>query len=241
MKLIRTNTYEELSQLTATIVTGYMVQDRRINLSLTSGNSPKRMYELLSEQVSRLGDLSNVFYYTFDEVPIKNSANDIVGYNNFDDVNATYFKPNRIQPSNIITINETNYETYAKTIQNDGGLDLMLIGMGEDGHFCANMPESVQYDKDVYKVDLTTLDAPWNKDFQQALSDKHIDGMYTLGLPSLMKVRHVVLIVNGTHKAKAVERAFGQPMDSNFPSSYLRLLPNLTVILDEEAGQFLPR
>lgn len=239
MKLIRTETYEELSQLTTNIITGYMVQDRRINLSLTSGNSPKRMYELLSKQVNQLGDLSNVFYYTFDEVPIKNSANEIVGYNNFDDVNGTYFKPNHINPANIITINETNYDTYAKTIQNDGGLDMMLIGMGEDGHFCANMPESVQYDKEVYKVDLTTLDAQWNKEFQQSLGDKHIDAMYTLGLPSLMKVGHVVLIVNGAHKAKAVERAFGQPMDSKFPSSYLRLLPNLTVIIDKEAGQLL--
>lgn len=239
MKLIIQETYEELSQLTAEIVTSTMVQDKRVNVSITSGSSPKRMYELLEDKLPKLGDLSNVYYYTFDETPVKNSKGEVIGYDNFDGLNNNFFKKHQIDEKHIIAINETNYDVFNKIIETDGGLDLMVIGMGEDGHFCANMPECTEYDKEVYAIDLNKVECDWNTEYKESLGENYSDYMYTLGLPSLMKVSHVVLIINGEHKAKATKKALTGPLDPQFPSSFLRLLPNLTVILDSEAAKFL--
>lgn len=238
MKKIVVKDYETLSEMTANLVLSTMLQDKRINLSLTGGSTPKRMYELLVEKMARLKDLSNVFYYTFDETPIRNHADVVVGFDNLDGLNRCFFEPAAVEKEHLTAMNDENYLDFPQKIAADGGLDLMLIGMGDDGHFCANMPECTQYDQEVYRVELSDI-YPWNAPYQESIGEHHSDYMYTLGLPALLKVKHVVLIVNGVKKAQAVKRALEGPMDVAFPSSYLRLLPNLTVILDEEAAELL--
>lgn len=238
MKKIIVNSYEELSELTANIVVSTMLQDKQVNLSLTAGSTPKRMYELLLEKMSHLEELTNIHYYTFDETPIRNQEDQVVGFDNFDGLKQSFFEPAKIAESQIVAMQDENYSNFPELISAAGGLDLMVIGMGDDGHFCANMPECTQFDKAVYRVKLTN-DFPWNAPYQEGLKGNYSDYMYTLGLPSLLKVQRVVLIVNGTSKAAAVKRALTGPLDQNFPATYLRLLPNLTVILDQEAAQQL--
>ena len=54
-----------------------------------------------------------------------------------------------------------------------------------------------------------------------------------------MKVKHLILIVNGKNKAKILKEVLTEPMTENKPASILQLHPNLTVILDEEAASQL--
>lgn len=240
MRIFIEKDFEKMSQLAKEIVFSKMTEDRRVNLSLTGGSTPKRFYELLVDEIKDRGtQLDHVHYYPFDETIVLDKNNRVVGYDNFDALYQNFFKPANIDDQHIHRMKENQYADFAEKIEEAGGLDLMLFGMGEDGHFNANMPGSVQYDQKVYAVDLTK-EYPWNTPYQESLgADQHADEMYTLGLPSLLKVKHAVLIVNGEHKAEAIDRAINGPIDPNFPSSYLRLHPNLTILMDAPASKKL--
>lgn len=238
MKKIIVDTYEDMSQLAIDLIIAASLQAKRINLSLTAGSTPKRMYELLNQKLASLPEMTNVHYYTFDETPIKNQAHEVVGYDNFDGLNESFFKPAKIDSTRIHAMTGDNYRDFPAEIDAAGGLELMVIGIGEDGHFCANMPECTLYDQEVYKVKLTN-EFPWNEPYQQSLQGNYSDYMYTLGLPALLKVKKLVLIANGLPKAQAIKAALEGPMTPDFPSSYLRLHPNLVVILDQEAASAL--
>ena len=73
MKIYLTKDYEEMSQVAAQMVLKYMYSNdnKRINLSITAGQTPKRTYEILSEFVKNKPYFENVHYYNFDEIPIK--------------------------------------------------------------------------------------------------------------------------------------------------------------------------
>lgn len=238
MKTFVFETYDLMSERCADIIVSEMLNDKRVNLSITAGNTPKRMYEILEERLKAVEDLSHVHYYIFDETPILNKNNEVVRNDSYDIFLKQIMKPCKVKEEQITRMTDDNYMQYPSIIENDGGLDLMLIGMGADGHFCANMPECTQIDKEVYKVKLSN-EFPWNEPYQKTLGENHSEYMYTLGLPALIKTKRVILIVNGESKAEAVKRIFNGPLDENFPVSYLRLIPNLTILMDKAAASLL--
>ena len=61
----------------------------------------------------------------------------------------------------------------------------------------------------------------------------------TMGPASLMKVKHLVLIVNGKHKAEIFKKFLTEPISEELPATILRLHPNFTVIADEDAASLL--
>ena len=60
-----------------------------------------------------------------------------------------------------------------------------------------------------------------------------------MGPASLMKVKHLVLIVNGKHKAEIFKKFLKEPISEELPATILRLHPNFTVIADEDAASLL--
>ncbi|MFV0395279.1 MAG: glucosamine-6-phosphate deaminase, partial [Coprobacillaceae bacterium] len=73
MKLIVTKDYEEMSQVAVEHLLGYMYQDRKVNLCITAGKTPERIYEILADKVKGK-DFDNVHYFNFDEDEAKDNA-----------------------------------------------------------------------------------------------------------------------------------------------------------------------
>ncbi len=71
MRLISVADYEEMSQAGASMLLGAMYGEGRVNLSITGGSTPRRMYELLVPQVAGKKQFSNVHFYNFDEIPYR--------------------------------------------------------------------------------------------------------------------------------------------------------------------------
>ena len=71
MKLIRVKDYEEMSRTGAHCVLGYMYREGRVNLSITGGTTPKRMYEILVPLVKDKEQFKDVHFYNFDEIPYR--------------------------------------------------------------------------------------------------------------------------------------------------------------------------
>ena len=71
MKVIKVKDYEEMSQVAAENVLGYMYKEGRVNLSITGGTTPKRMYEILVPRVKGKEQFKDVHFYNFDEIPYR--------------------------------------------------------------------------------------------------------------------------------------------------------------------------
>ena len=61
----------------------------------------------------------------------------------------------------------------------------------------------------------------------------------TMGPKSLMKVKHLVMIVNGKEKAGILKQVLDSTITDELPSTVLKLHPNMTLICDKDAASEL--
>ena len=124
MKLIIEETEQKMSESAMFILLGAMMQDKRVNVSLTSGRSPKTMYDMMIPYVKNQEKFKDIQYYLFDENPFINEE-----YGpNWKDMQELFFKPANIPDSRIHIMNADNWQDYDNEIRNVGGIDVMVIG-----------------------------------------------------------------------------------------------------------------
>ena len=68
---------------------------------------------------------------------------------------------------------------------------------------------------------------------------EHLPVTLSMGPKSLMRVKHLVMIVTGEEKAKILIEILDSPITDELPSTILKLHPNFTVICDKEAASLL--
>ncbi|MGL5438053.1 MAG: glucosamine-6-phosphate deaminase [Lachnospiraceae bacterium] len=231
MNIIITKNYEEMSKVAMTHVLAHMYtgDSRRVNLSVTAGKTPIRLYEMLVPEVRDNQYLSHVHYYNFDEIP---RAGEDIGVT-MSDLNQYFFHPAKISGEQIEAFDLANWEGYDQKIAADGGLDMMLLGLGLDGHFCGNLAGTVEHfgqeSRMVHKMD----GVPYFE--REGSPDRYV----TFGPKTVMQARHLIMIINGKHKAEITQKALCGSVDPRIPASVFQLHPHYTVILDEEAAALL--
>lgn len=235
MKLLITENYETLSQITADLVLLKWAENRRVNLALTAGSSPKRTYEILAERLQQVTfDQNLAHFYNFDEITLKGQEYGLT----MQALTEELFHPLGIEEENIEILDAQNYLDYDYQIAEAGGLDLVLMGIGSDGHFCGNLPEFTSFDFGVYRVPIEEGDELY-KFIAEASPHEPGEEMVTFGAQTIMAAKELVLIANGEKKAAIIKQALEGPITEDVPASVLRLHPNLTVILDQEAASQL--
>ena len=117
----------------------------------------------------------------------------------------------------------------------EGGIDLILLGIGRDGHVAFNMPaDAFVLPTHVQRLSEATIRD--NARFFDSVDDVPTHAM-TIGTESIFGSRKVVLVANGEAKAEAIHGLVdGDVVDPHVPASVLRLHPNVTVIVDEAAA-----
>lgn len=224
MNLIIAKDLEEMSRIAAMELMGWIVKGKtlRINLAITAGKTPERMYQIVTEYLE-VGTFDYVHYYNFDEIPTKDGRHITI-----DDLNRLFFKPCGIPEHQIEWFTEFNYEGYDEKIRADGGLDLVVMGLGPDGHFCGNLPGTFSnFGQGCHHV---------VRDFE-GISDEYV----TFGPATVMEARNLLMIVNGKHKAEILKKMIEGPVTEEVPASILKLHPNITVVVDEEAASLLTK
>ena len=152
-----------------------------------------------------------------------------------------YFDPANIKREKIHVLDWTNYETQDQRIAADGGLDFVLLGVGADGHFCGNLPDTTKFG------DLTSRVAEdATPDMVQVLlnevggvEEKRPDFYVTMGPKSIMQIKKLVMIANGTAKAEIVKKLVEGIVTEEVPSTLLTTHPDFTLIVDAEAASLL--
>ena len=124
-------------------------------------------------------------------------------------------------------------QDYENIIKNYGGIDLQLLGLGNNGHIGFNEPGDEFIDK-THVVDLTESTIEANKRFFASIDDVPKQA-YTMGIGSIMRAKRVLMVVNGKGKAEIVKEAFFGPITPKVPASILQLHNDFILIGDVEA------
>lgn len=237
MKMIIGKDVEEMSQVAAGYVMSYMYQDReRVNLSITGGTTPQRMYEILVPMVKDKKQFQHVHFYNFDEIPYRKEDREGVTISGLRDA---FFTPAHIKEEQIHKLDQFNYQTQDERIEKDGGLDMVILGVGADGHFCGNLPQTTKFGDLTTRVEndqrLKARILPEFHNVEEDIPEYYI----TMGPRSIMRARHIVMIASGVKKAGIIKTLLEQVVDQDVPASILTLHPHFTLIVDEEAASLL--
>ena len=128
-------------------------------------------------------------------------------------------------------------QRYDAMIEQAGGIDIQLLGLGQNGHIGFNEPDrSFSYGTQVVTLTKNTIKA--NRRFFGSKNDVPRQAI-SLGIGGIMKARQIVLIAYGISKAQAVRDMIMGPVDPMCPSSILQLHHDAVILLDAQAASLL--
>ena len=124
---------------------------------------------------------------------------------------------------------------YERLIREAGGMDLQLLGIGEDGHIGFNEPLSALMSRTRVKA-LTPLTRRQNAAMFGGDPDQVPARALTMGVGTILEAREVLLLATGAAKAAVVAKAVEGPVTAMVSASALQLHPCCKVVLDEAAA-----
>ena len=122
---------------------------------------------------------------------------------------------------------------YDKLIEEAGGIDLQILGIGSDGHIAFNEP-GTPFDSLTHVAELAESTIVDNSRLFNDISEVPTKAV-TMGLKSIMNARKIVLIATGKNKAKAIKDLLKGPKTIEVPCSILQDHPDCTIYVDEAA------
>lgn len=207
------------------------------NVMVAAGNTPLELYRRIGERGLNLSHL-NVF--ALDEyvgVPLgepRNCANLM---------RRCVQQAWGIPPAQFHTVSSLEADALASSREHErkiaraGGLDVIVLGLGQNGHLGFNEPGSAE-DSIGRLIDLEAISIEANREW--------FGGDYapaqgvTVGLKTILAARHVLILAYGSHKAAAVKAMVEGPRGPHCPASLLQGHPDTRVFFDGAAAANLP-
>lgn len=238
MKLIVEKNYDDISKTTAKIIADKILANPKIVLGLATGSTPIGTYkELIRMYKEGSLDFSKATSFNLDEY-VGLDGNSPYSYryfmneNLFDHININ--KENTFVPDGKAKNMEAFCNEYDKLITETGGIDVQILGIGENGHIAFIEPDtSLPIATSV--VDLTEDTINVNSRFFDSV-DEVPNTAISMGIGSIFKAKSILLLANGRRKANAINDILEcKGISTKIPASLLLLHPDLTIIVDEEA------
>jgi len=236
MKKIVCENYEAVCKHAADIFIEQLKDKPDTVLGLATGSTPVGLYDELARRF-KAGeiDFSKARSYNLDEYfPIDPAHPQSYDYfmrkHLFDKINLTNFRiPNGAAKDAL-----TECARYDGLIDAAGGIDLMLLGIGINGHIGFNEP-AVSYPMGTYKVDLTESSIKANSRFFGPGEHQPTTAL-TMGIGHIFKSKKILLLISGAAKAAVTAKLFEGVIHTGIPACFLLLHPDVTVIVDKAAN-----
>lgn len=237
MRIVKVRDYQDMSKKAADIISAQVVLNPSSVLGLATGSTPEGIYQHLAEK-HRLGDLD------FKDIKTVN-LDEYKGISKSHPQSYTYYMKTKlfnfinIKPENTYLPDGDNEDgqleckRYRDIIQRAGGIDLQLLGLGNNGHIGFNEPGEA-FEKEVHCVDLSETTITANARFFYSM-DEVPKQAYTMGIGNIMRARKIVVVVSGKEKAEITQKVLFGPVTPKVPGSILQLHSDVTVIADEDA------
>ena len=235
MKIWVENTTDKLAAVTADYIAKYIRNHPNTLLCFAAGETPLKMLDKLVElQTQREVNLSSVRYVGLDEwqgigYETKGSCSQVMRDH--------FYIPAGISEDRILLWDGNAKNPDAECIKIDnwiessGGIDLLLLGVGMNGHIGFNEPgASMNHPCMIVGLDEVTAN----------VGRKYFDGGVcpsfgmTIGMPRLLQSKEVLLMATGAQKAPIIRKALIEKISTLMPASQLQKCHKLTVCLDQD-------
>ena len=241
MEVIIQKDYQAISKVAARMVVEVLNSKPNAVLGMATGSTPLGLYqELVRMYQAGEVDFSRVTTFNLDEY-VGLSVNHPQSYHYF--MRENFFNHVNIPPQNINIPSGTtdNYpafcEWYEQRIQECGGIDVQILGIGSDGHIAFNEPTSSLSSRTRLKtLAKSTIDD--NARFFDRREDVPVYAI-TMGVGTILDTEKTILLASGKSKAEAIAATVEGPVTSMITASALQWHRDCKIIVDEEAARLL--
>ena len=233
MRVIVCKNYDEVSGKAAEIVESQVTLKPDSVLGFATGSTPIGMYEKLAQSKT---DFSQIRTFNLDEYyPIEKSNPQSYRYfmdkHFFDRVNID--KKNIRIPDGETKDVEAECEKYDREIKNSGGIDLQILGIGQNGHIGFNEPDA-NLSAGTHLTNLTQSTIAANSRFFD--DEKNVPKQaITMGISTILSAKKIVLLAVGASKSRVVSEMLKGRINTEIPATMLNVHGDVTLICDEEA------
>ena len=238
MKITIANTEQEFDCTAAWRVIGQMLEHPASVIGLSTGRTTGNMHRLIAEIHERYPfPVGEITFFGLDEVigvsrhysgacytMLKTELIDALG------VDEEHFLM-------LPTVSD-NFEEACRHFRHElnkrGGIDLLILGLGENGHLGFNQPGSPLEGR----AWVTSMNVELEERIRKETNtppEKKLGGA-TLGIKDIMQARKIVLVAKGKNKANIVKQMLEGPVSNEVPASVLQLHPNCEFLFDDKAA-----
>lgn len=232
--------YETLSAHTADLIIQYINQKPDALICIASGHTPIGVFEKLKQAIEQKKvSLNRCTFLSLDEwlgIDPSDSGSCLAM------LQRDCFIPLQLKPEQTHYFNvqapDLNKECdrINDLITKNGGLDIMLVGVGTNGHIGMNEP-GTSFESLAHVSELAEeTKAVGQKYFTIATA---LSQGITLGLKHLQQARLPIVMANGSRKAAILAKALKGDATEQIPVSIVHRIPQAWVMLDQEAASLL--
>jgi glucosamine-6-phosphate deaminase len=232
----------EVARRLAARVAGALAANPALVLGLPTGRTPLLLYEELVA-LSNAGavDFSAATTFNLDEfvgIPASHPGS----YRSF--MQQHLFAHVGLSPVriNFLDGNAADLEAeacrYEAAIEAAGGIDLLILGIGTNGHIGFNEPSTglaARTHRVTLRAETRRSNAPLFGNRPESVPAEAL----SMGMGTILRARSVVLLATGERKAACVEQVVNGPITTQLPASFLQLHPDVEIMLDEPAAMRL--
>lgn len=233
-----TKTEDEFDRIMAWRIIGQILSNPKSVIGLSTGKTPAKTYQIISEIYKLYPfDTSAVTLFNVDELTnlprsysgccytmIRNELADAL------EIPEDHF----IMPQTLSDDFERECRDFQKALEDSGGIDLQILGLGANGHIGINQP-GTPFASETWVSPMDEIfEARVRK--ETGVADDYPLGGLTLGIRTIMHARKIVLIAKGSSKAEMAEKMLFGPVTEDIPASVLQLHPNCEFLLDADAA-----
>ncbi|MCF7944395.1 MAG: 6-phosphogluconolactonase [Spirochaetia bacterium] len=223
--------HEQYIQTAASILTEQIIKKPNSLFTLATGQSPKDVYTRWVQEIKEQKiNTEQMIIHKLDEwvgLPSghKGTCERFLQENVLD--------PLSIDMSHYLSVSAETEEPknesdrMHKELEKKGYSDVCVLGLGRNGHLGLNEPGEFLY-PNTYTAELSN-----SSQNHAMLSGAKVFYGITMGIGEILRSRHIVLLVSGTEKEKAVESLYSSAISTQNPASFLFLHPKVTIVLDQ--------
>lgn len=232
---------EAASEFVARMIAQDLRDNPRLVLGLATGRTMEPVYARLVRFHREANlDFSSCQTFNLDEyvgLPVthRNSYRHYMNHHLFSQVNIDLQRTHL--PNGLADDPEAEGARYESLIKACGGIDVQLLGIGDNGHLGFNEPPSafdsrtriIKLSPETHAQNAALFDRP----------DQMPDRAITMGVGTILESRRCILLATGKEKASIVARAVEGPITGQISATALQNHPACTVVLDETAASLL--
>lgn len=234
MRIIQCLSKEEAIEAVATILSDKLISHPALVVGLATGRTMEPVYQKFTELcLNKKADLTKTFFFMLDE------------YVGLPDGHPSSFKhyvrthvvsPLSLKESQVAfppADNPEGPDHYEQSIKESGGVDLQLLGIGQNGHVGFNEPGS--------KKNSRTRIVKLTEETKKANMDQFVDGKIpnealSMGIGTILDAKQLLMLATGKSKADAIKYLLNHHDDPSCPATFLKNHPNFVLVLDPEAA-----